>query len=748
MIPANPGHLAINGRWFMIHEYRYQKAPNNPMAAKLGSGAGSYDDLETWSTWLQEDWSTGLARTAADGILWGDADTRFRNKLFLSGRLLLSSSNAADVEQSVFKVPGVIAGELAAGTTQPYEEIVLKTGAWLGDQSSEPLWVMLWAPAGTAVTVSLYATLGGAALETAQITVNEIGYGWYYHYADFDTSGIFPNYVGIKPTEAGDVVYVPYTTSGANGNGAIYTNALGAHTLTDYYGFYFAIDESPGWYVNNTNNEVFVNRFPNSQSSWDDLIASTNGMQYGISETSHRWISNKSWTAAAPTDAVVWAGLLWTCYGSGTDIDTWDGTNGGGKTVLTGIKADLLFPYRGYLYRALGNSLWYTADGSTWDGPFTVGPDDFTITGMAATGDSVDIYVATEEWLYRFDAGDIVNGVFPFGSVSVRNGRGMCNFNGDLYVPNTHGVIRITGTGSVSEIWISEEEDLPAQRTGYIADMVRVNSFLFALVEAGAAGGMPTVLAYDGQGWHHIATLPRNLSPSRLFYDYQTNLLWITTTVGLVWYMYIPNQSLNPLRDANYEYAPFAWVETDWYDGELKEVIKDFESVYLAGENMSSGSITVYWQDEASTSGWEELGSFEEDTKETVWTDFGKRPQSRRIKLALLIRTDSQTATPVLNAIRVKYHNMIRDRWSWNISLSVADGKEMFDGSISEYPAEEQRAHLNAAITQTLPVRLIDIDGRRYSVKVEGATENIEKLERINETVRYDSVYSLTLVQV
>lgn len=91
---------------------------------------------------------------------------------------------------------------------------------------------------------------------------------------------------------------------------------------------------------------------------------------------------------------------------------------------------------------------------------------------------------------------------------------------------------------------------------------------------------------------------------------------------------------------------------------------------------------------------------------------------------------------------------MIRDRWSWNISLSVADGKEMFDGSISEYPAEEQRAHLNAAITQTLPVRLIDIDGRRYSVKVEGATENIEKLERINETVRYDSVYSLTLVQV
>jgi len=748
---SNPGHIFLDGRWYMIEWAQYQKALANPFAAKLGTGAGSYDDLEDWSAWVMDDWTAGLGKAATEGgMLYSELDTRFRNKLMLPGQIRLAGYPKQAGISPRHYMPGIISGEIPVGDAHEVKELVIKVGV-NGLNEDDFVWVMLNANAGVSATVQAYTEFDeGAAIDAGSITVPDEWPGWYFYKATLDTTDDEVNYISVKPSSTDDTIYVPYTTvsGGAESNGAAYgVGADGTWRALNKYCYYISGSASIDAWSRDSGN-IFFHRFANTELpsylfavSYENFHSVTGNVSdgYGIPLASGTYPTGHT---LPPTDTAVFDGKLYVAYGE-SGLRSWTGT---GATANVGVNSTYLLAYNGFLYRSYGADIYYTADGTTWSGPFTMGSNDYAITAMEGSGIDNGVYVTTTESLWLFETGDIPVHKFAFGNIDQDNGVGMVNYNGDLYIPHSHGVLRYTSTDNASEMGVSKEEDLPASRLGRIKAMIRANSYLFALHCAGTGGNQSSILAYDGQAWHHVASLPAEIVGVSLFHDRETSTLWVSTVYGLLFYMYLPDQSLNPLRDAVYTYAPFGWAETDWFDADLKEIIKDVESVFIAGDNLNLGGVDVYWQDADSTD-WEHLALFT-STGEVAWSDFTTRPQTRKIKLGFRMKTSDNSQTPVIEAIRLKFHNMVNDRWRWQIVLRVSDGIQMWDGSITTNTADSMRLHVDGMVRQTLPIRFIDIDSNLYNVKVQNAIETLEKLERVNEGGRYDSKYSLTIAQV
>ena len=746
------GHIKLDNRWYMIAWQQYQQSTANPYVAQVGSGAGAYEDISDWSAWLMDDWTAGLGKLVGEGgILFGSADTRFKNRLMLPPALHMAGLYAPDHEYASYRVAGAIDGELSIGTTGDLAHITIKNGSYNLAVYTEYAWVLLRGAPGTQVDIEMYSGAQGTLHYTDTITItDEFGYK-FYRAGPFDLWGKDVQWIGVKPTVAGDVVYIPYTVGADTwSHGLIYKNNAGTWTSQGKSAFFITTREQLSSSKSLTPSDVV--RYANSAGVGDLFAVERSGLSgIGAKYGSYGNIANGSMFSApllTPTDIVVWNGTLYIAFGDGKEMATWSGDASYTATTLTGIYATKLFKWNNYLYRALGNQLWYTADGITWTGPFEVGPDDYNITGMAAFGGGNAIVVATTEALYQFAEGDFVFGIRQFGSISDVNGRAIVNYNGDLYISHAGGLYRMTGNYSILDVWLSEDEDLPASSLGLIRHLAIVNNYLFALVDGDTTDAFPVLIAYDTVGWHHIATLPQGMNGSKLFYDRSTNVLFVSTQEGFVFYLYIPDQANNPLRDAVYQYSGHAWVETDWFFGNLYEVVKDFESVYISADNTSSTRYAkVYYKADDDTS-WTLLGTFDSDRKEIRWSDLTTRPNTYQLKLGILLITDDNSETPVIRAIRTKYHAMVLDRFKWQLVLLAGNNQQMNDGSTNEYNATQTRAHILDLVKRTQPIRFQDIDGAEYLVKFVQHFTQPEKAEIINQEQVFDSRHNVLIQEV
>ena len=171
--------------------------------------------------------------------------------------------------------------------------------------------------------------------------------------------------------------------------------------------------------------------------------------------------------------------------------------------------------------------------------------------------------------------------------------------------------------------------------------------------------------------------------------------------------------------------APYASIETDWIYGGLKDVDKDWESVMVLGEDIDElHPVRVYWLDDDSTH-WEYLGEITASGQEIRWTDYTNRPNSKQLAIGLGLYAKESVnyqGTPIVRAVRVKYHNMVRDTFRWNLPIQVSDEQTMLDGDLNTYTATQQRAHLDELVRQVPPIIFEDIDGTQYECKVLDAT--------------------------
>lgn len=495
-----------------------------------------------------------------------------------------------------------------------------------------------------------------------------------------------------------------------------------------------------------------------SGSSTTNKILSFNGEVYLFNHGSvYKWVeANNAWGSAisiganSVKDCLAWGGVLWIGLGS-TNARTM-ATNET-FTEKSGINANLFLSWNGYLWRAYENDIYYTADGSTWTGPFAVGPDDYEIRGMA--GLEEDVIIATDEGLYRLGLGDIVWGITPFGTIDSSNGVGTKHYQGAVYVPVGQDLLQYSPEGTIQNVGLNRYEGLPADRQGRVKVMAGLNNWLLAAVNPTQAAGIPTLWAYSGQGWHHIMSLPPDLDISDLLFERDALYLWVACTDAshsIAARIVLPNDLTNPYKDNRSDilFAPYGWLETDWFYGNVREAEKDCESVYIAGENISATRwVKVYWQDDDS-SGWELLGVVTSNGQELRWAS--DRPATKRIKLGILLRSDDMNETPVVNAVRLKYDTMVRDWHRWHLSVLVSGTSEtpqqLLDGASNSYTRDQQLAHLTTLATQTAPFIFKSMENEQYQVKVTNSALNITRIENRGGARDWEGKFRMTVEQI
>ncbi len=489
------------------------------------------------------------------------------------------------------------------------------------------------------------------------------------------------------------------------------------------------------------------------------VYALNHGTVWEWDDVDNRWESTVSIGTNSVVDAVVFGNVLYIALG----------INGQAKmstsetiTLQGSTYASLYLVWNGYLWRAYQNDLYYTADGTTWTGPLEVGPDDHSIRGLAGLGDS--IYASTDAGLWVVSPGNLawwdgespaVEGIAPWGVLATTNGRGMIAHRGDLYIPVGRDLLRFTRGGGIIDIvgmGLNNVDGLPADRQGQAICLAGLNNWLVAAIAptGSISSGKASVWAYR-DGWHHILSLPVGTTIRHMSFQRDTNYLWVICKDDSFCYpvrVVLPSDTNNPAFDnsSTIRFQPYGWLETDWFYGGLREIYKDFESIFVSGEQMSNGWCKVYWQDEGSTA-WEYLGQVTEDDQELRWSSGASRPNSRKIKVGLLLYGNSSNATPVVDAVRVKFQPMLTDLFRWTLLVRVEDNIQMLDGAVDSRTSSEIEDDIEAVLRSVPPVTLVDVDGTSYKVKAEGGWMKLRRLV-YNGSMDYEANYQVALRQV
>lgn len=763
------GHIKLGApgalRDYLLTDPRqFSATPANPMAAKIATGAGKYDDFENWSYWVMEDWSAGAGRNAdesANGYMFGDCAT------FMRGRLTLPFLNNITTKVGMstpgggtYNVPFFVDGEMGIGTTQTFTKVAMKVTPYTTTTTSGCWFFVFVDGVCTSATIEFWSgPVGGNPLtptQTLAVDLTELHPGGQWLYLPFTVPGTtnpasYDFYVVVYPTVAGQTLYVPYQTYDGNMN----QNVAKAYNGTTFAWVtrasfsnrqFFAITNSyictlaeGGWAGDeladmvNANGKTYVygKAYLYKYLDYDDLWDNT--------------FTYVTYTGPAGVyDMQVWGSTVY--FAHGTKLYSLDAAEAVAE-VGTNLAAKVLAAWNGYLYRASGNQLWYTGDGSTWTGPLEVGPSGVEVTGMAGLGEY--LYIATDDGLYYLAPGDFVVGIAPFPTLSSANGARMVNHNGALYIPMKNRIWQFTESGSFIDVWIDQGANFPQEFLGEIHSLASTHLGLVASVNPTTDAASPTVWVLQPEGWHCLAVLPPGMGAGRVVSDPTNLFLWMCTWQGFVYWVPFEPLALIPVRNIAQRWAPYGWMETDWYSGGLVDVEKDWESVTIFGEGLSATQyVSVYYKD-SETAAWKLLGNATANNSELRWDQDVYRPTSNFMKLGFLLRTvDDQYSTPVVRAIRTKYHPMVSDRWRWQLPITVHTNQEMLDGSLNGYTVAQQIAHLDGLVTQVEPVIFEDILGVQYEVKVLGASKQIVQFEALDGQRLMKWLYTLSLEQV
>ncbi|HRJ43832.1 MAG TPA: hypothetical protein PL105_18235, partial [Caldilineaceae bacterium] len=475
------------------------------------------------------------------------------------------------------------------------------------------------------------------------------------------------------------------------------------------------------------------------------VYALNHGTVWEWDAVDNRWESTVSIGANSVVDAVVFNSVLYVALGANgqAKMATDETISLQGSTY-----ASLYTVWRGLLWRAYQNDLYYTSDGTTWTGPLQVGADDHSIRGLAGLGDSV--YVSTDDGLWVILPGDFIETIAPWGIPSTTNGRGMIQHQGDIYIPVGRDLLRLLPDNTLAGMGINNVDGLPADRQGRVISLVGLNNWLVAAIEPSnsISSGKATIWAWNGQGWHHLLSLPVGTTIRHMSFQRDTNYLWVACKDNNFCYpvrVLLPNDTNNPAFDSSssIRFQPYGWLETYWLQG---EIYKDYESVFVNGEQMSNGWAKIYWQDEDSTA-WEYLGQVTDDVEELFWSSGGSRPNSRKIRLGLLLYASASNATPVVDLLRVKFRLMLTDLFRWELTLRVEDNIQLLDATLDSRTSSQIEDDIEAVLQSVPPVTFIDVDGRSYQVKAESGRMRLRRLV-YSGSVDYQANYQIGLRQV
>lgn len=788
---AFKGHITLDGKDYVLRNLP-TKTFVNQMAPAIGQGESKYADGTSWAAWIQRDWQEGngkLDPLEGGGYLFGEVESRVPKQLILPGKLNWTGTLKTS-ESPVLNNPDDITGSFVVGSGG-YERVAYSA---LGSviSAASTIYIYIAAASDINIRAAIYTnTAGSPGTLVAGLEKDLPTNGFQKDTFRWEIAGGFDAgllaaltpattyWLVIYPTSAADSFKMAYSTgaptltwkrrtsgtwatTGLTAINPVYVSNVGALSAAGSYG-----TNGQGFFRFNTQlyaySGAYVYKWDSTDNEWD-LVATLkeNGGLQQVNNTS---------------SAVVFGDYVYFSHDGGLAHNRMSTAH---AIVETAGEVSLYAKYGGYLWRAVNHQLDYSDDATTWEptttfgSPINVGSSDSPIMGMCGMGES--LFVSTAEGLHQIMPGDFAVGKAPWSGLTYNNGSTMVNHDGALYIIVNGRVLRYTEDQRIQDVWMSREDDMLRKAIGNPVAMTTMNNWLVVLVEpplpsyalllSGAytladALGQPTVWAMQGSSWHPLMTLPVAggefpfyiYHRKNIFYDRLTQRLQVSIT-GSIFNIYIPDHTLNPYNDAYTIYAHNAWIEWDWFDGNIFEVYKDYESVTIIGENLSATCyVEVYWMDDASTA-WELLGSATSNVSTLRWdVDRGDRPNTRRFKLGCRLVTKDGSETPRIRAIRVKYMPMLRDWYQWNLQIDVAgtaaNPQEGVEGHVNTRTAATIHDDLETIAKATGIFLYTDIDGTQYEVKVRTASFPYSKYE-YNENaaaVEWEGVWNLTIEQ-
>jgi len=82
-----------------------------------------------------------------------------------------------------------------------------------------------------------------------------------------------------------------------------------------------------------------------------------------------------------------------------------------------------------------------------------------------------------------------------------------------------------------------------------------------------------------------------------------------------------------------------------------------------------------------------------------------------------------------MRGFALRFSTNVADRSRWLLPILVSDTQQMPDGTINDYTAAQQLAHLDELVRETAPLQFSDLDGTVKYVRVTGWNKQVDKWE-------------------
>lgn len=725
--------------YLLVQPGQRVKSRYNPLAPKIGQGAGEFNDYTPFDFWTITNWEKGVGYHADAGVeggyLYGEVDSRAGDEFILPPLLTVHTIESnVDASPSVnninsgspyqFDAPAKVAIRFFMDAPGPIYVMLNSQGivnaSIEGDNAGEPDGVSVWNGAAT-------SDAGTMVMEWTEISNNftpTLGVPYWLILED-DTGG-FAVHAMKTQTDAGQLV---------QDNAGAWESVLIGDTYQAYVP-YIAGDGGLGCIIRaeTVGAELFL------------LCDDGEVYKYNPALTTFDPFAD---TGFPSFDMQLWFGKLVVTHGAGQNMSAVDASSGV-VTPLT-VPGELLAVWNGFLWRTVGNLASYSGDDITQWLDVVCGPDDYTIRGLAGLGD--DMLVSTDQAVWRIAPGDWVFGVTKWAYQSANNGRGIINSQGIAYIPAGNTLVRYQVGASFLNIW-KRDEALPSGKAGIIGGVIGTNKEVIVWINA---AGQDTVWSWNNTGWHFVAKIPGNQTIVNMHYDSSNDYIWLFSDSGHAYSFYASSTVSNPNTDSLTTFHPSGWVDMGNYHGGLQTIVKDFDGVQAVGKNISPAKpVTIFWRDpgvisiesifeqtglilqqndgeplEQEVGGWSTLGEIVESGGAVRWEDYTTRPTGIGIHLAYSIRSDNIGLSPEISGIIVKYHAHVQDLYRWQLPMIASDSMEMVDGTIDPRTGAEIMAELVALDARTLPFWYTDVDGSVWEVKTISYAERTVKYEKV-----------------
>jgi hypothetical protein len=291
----------------------------------------------------------------------------------------------------------------------------------------------------------------------------------------------------------------------------------------------------------------------------------------------------------------------------------------------------------------------------------------------------------------------------------------------------------MTPDGTIVSTGLDLGIGLACSASGRHGPTIATNSYVLSSINPGTSTGTPTMWAWGGEGWSFIGKLAAGTSVLDITYDIVTgNVLAVLTDGRVATLFYLDSMSMYK-RDEHTRYTQSGYIDTGSVFGGVREVEKDFHSVYFHGCIFPGTGVDLYYSNETYDAEcqqcydtdnvpWVYVGRFTQNNQELFFppTVTLGRPVAKSIRFKLEIFTADETVSPVVNALRLKYIPKLDNAWSFRLSTTLpGDDMEDLDGEkIPEYSQSTWDDNLVCATGNAAPVQFVDIDGRLYFVAI------------------------------